>query len=78
MDPQIVIPRDVRGNALVRWMVDLGPNVAYITDEFGFAELVRTGITTRLVGFPRADIFRHQDLEDGAPPEWAQLTPWFG
>lgn len=76
-EPQKVVVRDVRGAALLRWMVGTGERVAYVTDEGGLAS-IRAGMDGPSIGFPKKDVF-------AAPPtdchsescDWASLKRLF-
>jgi hypothetical protein len=74
-----VTVRDSAGEALNRWVVETSKRVAYITDAQGVDEVKQLGTTTRLVGFPYADIFLRKQgdsINDGDTPNWEEMEQW--
>jgi hypothetical protein len=75
VSPKQAILRAFGGQALVRWIVDEGSSVVYVTDADGAIALRRGGQPDRIIGFPKNDVFGFVDgVEDGSFPDWAKLT----
>jgi hypothetical protein len=80
MSPQRVVIKGFNGVALVRWLVDVLPNVAAITNDEGVEAIKKGRKPEFIVGFPLMDVFILEDdvsIDDGDKPNWSKFRPKF-
>jgi len=72
-----VIVKDVRGVALIRWVVRADDRCVYLTDAEGLAAIERGEETPRVMGFPSEDVFCCElGIANGQRPDWSKLSRW--
>ncbi len=79
MSQNRVILRDADGLARIRHVVTVNATTVYVTARQGVIGLSEGGDTSRVVGFPRSDVFcdnpRH-GIEEGKKVDWERLKNW--
>lgn len=80
MKGQLVVVKDVSGNALVRRVWDFSSSGVYIMSEEQWKTRMNGGKSLDAVGFPIKDVFLYDDtaIEELAcgKPRWEALTPF--
>jgi hypothetical protein len=79
MQGQLIVVKDVNGNALIRRVWDITDYGAFIHSEEEFSKRMRGEKTLDPVGFPACDAFKYDDVAKAQIGEtvlnWEKLTP---